>query len=292
MPGSLRSSPVGGARLTALVQQIMQVLRWLLQALGFLARSHRQPAEVPGWRVLFSSCVWHQGRGEPVPAALAMDVARQVKETLGYTCSDMVREFAKHEREPGKYTKLWRSAGAGLPGPAFECRVAKERFLAAEVGPSAFQAWSIGGKLTVQLWMRWMRNFPWHVYLCSCLCPMDLADRWLCPTDLADLLAWATKCFAGSVYARCAHQGDRGAAGGKGASRAGSAADSPQCSCQQRAPWDTSSIAGAGRPGHSECPDRHKAGPLQGKLPFSERGRALSSQAEFLELAIGRRAAQ
>ncbi|CAI5500582.1 unnamed protein product [Closterium sp. Naga37s-1] len=94
--GSSRSMPVGGAHSTALVQQLM----------------------------------WD--RGEPVPAEEAIEVARKVKETYGYTCSDLVKEFTKHDREPYKYRKVWTATSVRTNTP-YHRDVGHERFLAAEV---------------------------------------------------------------------------------------------------------------------------------------------------------------
>ncbi|CAI5460272.1 unnamed protein product [Closterium sp. Yama58-4] len=94
--GSSRSMPVGGAHSTAFVQQLMR------------------------------------DRGEPVPAEEAIEVARKVKETYGYTCSDLVKEFTKHDREPNKYRKVWTATNARTNTP-YRCDVGHERFLAAEV---------------------------------------------------------------------------------------------------------------------------------------------------------------
>jgi len=71
-------------------------------------------------------------RGEPVPPEDAMDVARRVKEEYSYTCSDIVKEYGKHDSNPGKYVK--RIYGVGTrTGQPYEVDVAYERFLAPEV---------------------------------------------------------------------------------------------------------------------------------------------------------------
>ncbi|KAL0364253.1 UNVERIFIED_CONTAM: Actin-related protein 3 [Sesamum angustifolium] len=46
-------------------------------------------------------------RGELVPPEESIEVARKVKEMYCYTCSDIVKEFNKHDKEPAKYVKQW-----------------------------------------------------------------------------------------------------------------------------------------------------------------------------------------
>eukprot|EP00271_Cylindrocystis_brebissonii_P005251 TRINITY_DN17202_c0_g1_i1.p1 TRINITY_DN17202_c0_g1~~TRINITY_DN17202_c0_g1_i1.p1 ORF type:complete len:211 (+),score=40.39 TRINITY_DN17202_c0_g1_i1:1034-1666(+) len=71
-------------------------------------------------------------RGEPVPPEDAMEVAKRVKEQHGYTCSDIVKEYGKHDREPAKYRKVYKGAHqkTGVP---YTCDVGYERFLGPEI---------------------------------------------------------------------------------------------------------------------------------------------------------------
>ncbi|EFJ18143.1 hypothetical protein SELMODRAFT_420505 [Selaginella moellendorffii] len=95
MGSSIKSIPVAGRDITSFVQQLMRE------------------------------------RGEPVPPEDSFDVARRVKESYGYTCADIVKEFNKHDREPSKYMKQWTGTNSKT-GQAYSCDIGYERFLAAE----------------------------------------------------------------------------------------------------------------------------------------------------------------
>lgn len=71
-------------------------------------------------------------RGEPCPPEDAMEVAKKVKEMYGYTCADIVKEFGKHDRDPAKYRKVWKSLNqkTGIP---YSCEIGYERFLGPEM---------------------------------------------------------------------------------------------------------------------------------------------------------------
>lgn len=96
LAGSIKSMPLAGSDLSAFVQQLMRE------------------------------------RGEPVPPEAALEVARRVKETHCYSCSDVAKEFAKYDKEPAKHLRRVGGvrAATGLP---WEADVAHERFLAPEV---------------------------------------------------------------------------------------------------------------------------------------------------------------
>ncbi|RVW61671.1 Actin-related protein 3 [Vitis vinifera] len=74
-------------------------------------------------------------RGEHVPPEDSFEVARKVKEMYCYTSSDIVKEFNKHDKEPGKYIKHWRGIKPKTGAP-YSCDVGYERFLGPEVCPS------------------------------------------------------------------------------------------------------------------------------------------------------------
>ena len=93
---SIKSVPIAGRDLTAFVQQLMRE------------------------------------RGEPVPPESALEVARRVKEQHCYVCSDVAKEFAKHDREPGKYIRQVSGVRAATNTP-WTADVGYERFLAPEV---------------------------------------------------------------------------------------------------------------------------------------------------------------
>ena len=96
LAGSIKSMPIAGRDLTAFVQQLMRE------------------------------------RGEPVPPESAMDVARRVKEQHCYVCSDLAKEFAKHDADPGKYIRSI-SGVRGSTNTAWSADVGYERFLAPEI---------------------------------------------------------------------------------------------------------------------------------------------------------------
>jgi actin-related protein 3 len=48
-----------------------------------------------------------QDREKAIPADERMNVAKHVKETLCYTCPDIVKEFSKYDRDPGKWIKQY-----------------------------------------------------------------------------------------------------------------------------------------------------------------------------------------
>ncbi len=93
---SIKSVPIAGRDLTAFVQQLMRE------------------------------------RGEPVPPESALEVARRVKEQHCYVCSDVAKEFAKHDREPGKYIRQVSGVRATTNTP-WTADVGYERFLAPEI---------------------------------------------------------------------------------------------------------------------------------------------------------------
>ncbi|KAL0372328.1 UNVERIFIED_CONTAM: Actin-related protein 3 [Sesamum calycinum] len=70
-------------------------------------------------------------RGEHVPPEDSFEVARKVKEMYCYTCSDIVKEFNKHDKEPAKYIKQWRGTKPKTGAP-YSCDVGYERFLGPE----------------------------------------------------------------------------------------------------------------------------------------------------------------
>ncbi|XP_047964083.1 actin-related protein 3-like [Salvia hispanica] len=94
--GSIRSIPMTGDDVTVFVQQLMKE------------------------------------RGENLPLEDSFDVARKVKEMYCYTCSDVVKEFNKHDKEPAKYVKQW-SGTKPKTGAPYSCDIGYERFLGPEV---------------------------------------------------------------------------------------------------------------------------------------------------------------
>lgn len=93
---SIKSVPIAGKALTGFIQQLMRE------------------------------------RGEPVPPEVSMDVARTIKENYCYTCSDLAKEFYKHDTDPLKYIKK-HSGVLMRTKQIWSVDVGYERFLAPEV---------------------------------------------------------------------------------------------------------------------------------------------------------------
>lgn len=71
-------------------------------------------------------------RGEVMPPELSLDIARRAKEQHAYVCSDIAKEFAKHDADPGKYIKTIEGVH-GKTGKPYQVEVGPERFLAPEI---------------------------------------------------------------------------------------------------------------------------------------------------------------
>ncbi|KAL9257537.1 Actin-related protein, partial [Drosera capensis] len=71
-------------------------------------------------------------RGENVPPEDSFEAARKVKEMYCYTSSDIVKEFNKHDKEPGKYIKQWKGIKPKT-GASYICDIGYERFLGPEI---------------------------------------------------------------------------------------------------------------------------------------------------------------
>lgn len=71
-------------------------------------------------------------RGEHIPPEESFDVARRAKEMYCYTCSDIVKEFNKHDREPSKYIKHLTGIKPKTGAP-YTCDIGYERFLGPEI---------------------------------------------------------------------------------------------------------------------------------------------------------------
>ena len=93
---SIQQLPVGGRDVTTYVQELMR-----------------------------------EGR-ETVPQGIASDLAKMVKENYAYTCSDIIKEFAKFESNPEKYTRTYDFTG-NTGNQVHSGTVSYERFLAPEV---------------------------------------------------------------------------------------------------------------------------------------------------------------
>ena len=74
----------------------------------------------------------HRERGEPVTGEVSLDVARRVKERHCYICSDIAKEFAKHEAHPKKFVQSYSGVNPRT-GAQFSVDIGYERFLGPEV---------------------------------------------------------------------------------------------------------------------------------------------------------------
>jgi len=70
--------------------------------------------------------------GSVIPSAQSFEVAKRVKETFSYVCPDMVKEYAKYDKEPEKCLKRYDGVESVSKKP-FACDVGYERFLGPEI---------------------------------------------------------------------------------------------------------------------------------------------------------------
>ncbi|KAG9150606.1 hypothetical protein Leryth_008080 [Lithospermum erythrorhizon] len=99
---------------------------------GYVIGSSIKPIPIAGSDITLFIQQLMRERGENVPAEDSFEVARNVKEMHCYTCSDIVKEFNKHDREPLKYIKHWRGTKPKTGAP-YSCDIGYERFLGPEV---------------------------------------------------------------------------------------------------------------------------------------------------------------
>jgi len=71
-------------------------------------------------------------RGETIPPAESMEVAKRVKEQYSYVCPDIVKEFAKYDTEPQKWIRQWTGQDAVTKKP-YTVDIGYERFLGPEI---------------------------------------------------------------------------------------------------------------------------------------------------------------
>merc|ERR1711871_173765 len=71
-------------------------------------------------------------RKEPVPPEDSKIVANKIKESLCYTCKDMVREFLTFDEKPGEKFKTFCGVHQ-MTGKTWKCDVGYEQFLGPEV---------------------------------------------------------------------------------------------------------------------------------------------------------------
>jgi len=71
-------------------------------------------------------------RGEQVPPAESLEVAKKIKESYSYVCPDIVKEYAKYDAEPSKWIKQYEGKESVTKKP-YTCDVGYERFLGPEI---------------------------------------------------------------------------------------------------------------------------------------------------------------
>jgi len=103
----------------------------------------------------------HRDRNEKVPPAQQLDVAKAVKERFSYVCPDLVKEFAKYDKEPTKWFKTYTEIEAVSKKP-FTIDVGYERFLGPEIffNPEIFSS-------------DYLTPLPEAVDSCIQSCPID-----------------------------------------------------------------------------------------------------------------------
>jgi len=71
-------------------------------------------------------------RNEPIPPSDSLEVAKRVKETYSYVCPDIVKEYAKYDKEPEKWIRQYEAINAVNNKP-YSVDVGYERFLGPEI---------------------------------------------------------------------------------------------------------------------------------------------------------------
>ncbi|EFJ49440.1 actin-related protein Arp3 [Volvox carteri f. nagariensis] len=71
-------------------------------------------------------------RGEPVPPEMSLELCRRIKEGHCYVAPDMLREFGRYDKDPGKYHRTLKLHNPRA-GADFTVELGYERFLAPEV---------------------------------------------------------------------------------------------------------------------------------------------------------------
>jgi len=71
-------------------------------------------------------------RGENVPPAESLEIAKRIKEQYSYVCPDIVKEYAKYDQEPSKWIRQ-HSAVEPVTKKPYSVDVGYERFLGPEI---------------------------------------------------------------------------------------------------------------------------------------------------------------
>ncbi|GLC47861.1 hypothetical protein PLESTB_000033500 [Pleodorina starrii] len=127
------SAPTSAAHLTGTVVDVGEGVAHIIPVVdGFVLEGAIKSLPLAGRAVTGFVQQMLRERGEPVPPELSLDVCRRIKEGHCYVAPDMLREFGRYDRDPGKYHR-----GLKLPNPRtgtdFSVELGYERFLAPEV---------------------------------------------------------------------------------------------------------------------------------------------------------------
>lgn len=61
-------------------------------------------------------------RGESIPPAESLEVAKRIKEQYSYVCPDIAKEFAKYDNEPEKWFKVYQTVNSVTKQPYSVCK--------------------------------------------------------------------------------------------------------------------------------------------------------------------------
>jgi len=71
-------------------------------------------------------------RGENIPPAESLEIAKRIKEQFSYVCPDVAKEFAKYDNEPEKWFRAFNTLNSVTKQP-YSVDVGYERFLGPEI---------------------------------------------------------------------------------------------------------------------------------------------------------------
>lgn len=105
-----------------------------LQAEGYVIGSSIKHIPVAGRDITLFVQQLLRDRGENaiIPPEDQLRVSQEIKENFGYTCSDIVKEFAKYDAEPDKMLRKYQGIHSAS-GRSYSVDVGYERFLAPEI---------------------------------------------------------------------------------------------------------------------------------------------------------------
>eukprot|EP00924_Labyrinthula_sp_SR-Ha-C_P003681 maker-scaffold_3-snap-gene-2.1-mRNA-1 protein AED:0.01 eAED:0.01 QI:138/1/1/1/1/1/2/66/417 len=71
-------------------------------------------------------------RKEPIPSDDQFLVSKQIKEQYSYVCKDIVEEYGRYDKDPGKFFKTFKGVNTKTKKP-WTCDIGYERFLGPEI---------------------------------------------------------------------------------------------------------------------------------------------------------------